>query len=96
LLPSLGDHRSAVELCGRAISIRTQLIDSQGQNELIGDNAWAIAIRAHAKLALGDLDGATQDAREAVGSLRQEVEKTGRADLESVLNWATKTFKSIL
>jgi len=92
----LGDRRGAVALYDRAIAILEPLVEQDGRRELKGNLAKALAYRARTQLWLGEIGLARADARRAVPDLRAEAARTGRADLQTALDWAIKNLKALL
>ena len=58
--------------------------------------AWAQVCWANAVGKIGRRDEAVRVAREAIQTLELEVERTGRADLKNVLNWACQNLADLL
>jgi hypothetical protein len=85
-----------VDLYDRAAAIYERLVEQEGRKELLGDLAWVIAYRAKVFLDLGDQQKSRSDARKAVFTLKAEIARTGRADLQGVLDWATKALHEVL
>src|SRR5439155_18370731 len=92
----LGNDRAAVALYDQCIAIRERLVNQEGRRELVSDLAWAVAGRASAHLALGDREKARTDARRARPILEAEVARTGRADLQRILDWMDSELKDVL
>lgn len=83
---SLGDKRGACVLCCRAIEIRERLVRQDGQRELLGDIGWGKVAHAKILFELGDDDEAFRQAYEAKDILEQEAPRTGRSDLQKMLD----------
>jgi hypothetical protein len=66
---------------------------AEGAAELRGDLACAQASKAGVLLSLGAHREASVLARQAVAVLKEEVGRTGRADLQQVLDWAINAFE---
>lgn len=88
------DLKSAVALFNRAIKIYEKLIKT-GRRELSSDRAQALAYRAKLTVSTQP-DEARRDARLAISILETQVDKTHRADLRRLLEWAKKNLKSTL
>jgi serine/threonine protein kinase len=93
---NVDDIPGAVALYDRALAIRERLVLQEGRAELRGDLARVTLYRAETLLTLGDRERARNEARDAVTILKAEVDRTGRADFQSVLAWATKALKDVL
>jgi hypothetical protein len=83
-------------LYDRVIGIREQLVEREGRRELVGDLAWVILGRAKAFLDLGDRVRAQRDTQRALPLLKGEIQRTSRADLQGVLEWAQSALKEVL
>jgi predicted Zn finger-like uncharacterized protein len=92
----LGDKRAAVALYDRAVTLYERLVEQEGRRELAGDLAWGMVNRAETLLLLGRREQAQTDARTAVRMLRSEIARTGHADLQRVLDYATTALKELL
>ncbi len=90
-LRSLGQGREALGLYDRCIAIRERLV-AAGRTELCGDLAWVQVYRAQLLLDTPQRKQAIHEARGAMQVLREEIARTGRGDLQGVLQWAEKTF----
>lgn len=88
------DLKGAIALFNRAIKIYEKLIKG-GRRELSSDRAQALAYRAKLTVKTRP-DDARRDARLAISILETEVDKTHRADLRRLLDWAKKNLKKIL
>jgi hypothetical protein len=95
-LSGLGDKRGAVTLYDQAIAIRDRLVNQEGRRELQGDLAGVQLCRAELLLEAGNRAQAQREARAAVLVLKAEIARTNRADLKSVLDWATSNLREIL
>ena len=58
--------------------------------------AWVRASKASLLLDLGEEKEARDEAQQAVSLLRSEVQRTGRADLKNVLEWAEGNLGNLL
>ena len=79
-----------MDLYDKVIEILERLVNQEGRRELAGDLArmrlfWAVAAKS-----TGRRNEAQRVAREVVETLEAEVSRTGRADLQGVVNWARK------
>jgi tetratricopeptide (TPR) repeat protein len=90
-LQDLGQPRAAVTFYDKAVEVRRQLL-ADGRLDLRGDLAKAMAYRAESLLALGETGRAEADLREAEAILREEAERTGRADLRRAHEWLMQQF----
>ena len=68
----------------------------EGRRELAGDLAWVQLYWATIANKLGRHAEASKVARAAIKTLQSEVERTGRADLKGVLNWARNNMADLL
>jgi serine/threonine protein kinase len=75
----------AVAAFDEAIAIRDRLVRLEGRRDLLGDLAWVRLNRAY---HLADSRERVSEARQAISVLKEEVRRTGRADLKRVLSWA--------
>ena len=88
----LGDLRGAVGLYDRCIAIRERLVEQEGHGELAGDLARGHLQRAWSVLQLGEMTAEERNrAQAAFQLLVREAERTGRSDLNNVVDWAKKT-----
>jgi tetratricopeptide (TPR) repeat protein len=92
LVQEPGQARS---LCDENIA-RIEARLAEGQEGLLGVLAWAQVVRAEAREALGDLDGAKADATNALSTLSIESARTGRADLQQIHAYAARRFAALL
>lgn len=95
-LDMASDARTALTFYNRAIAIHERLVGEEGQRELRGDLDWTYAAEAGALLELGERDKTRRLGRRAVAILDGEVHRTGRADLQGVLEWARNALKEML
>jgi serine/threonine protein kinase len=86
----LGDLVASVDLYERAIQIREHLVRQQGQRELLGDLGWLKASRAIALFMQENDAEASREADEARFILEAEVARTGRPDLQKILDTLNK------
>ncbi len=86
-LQAAGDFPAAAASYGRAVEIRTHLIEVEGRVELRGDLAWAEAYEARCLGKLGDRGAALGQAVRAALTLKAEADRTGRADLSAAVTW---------
>lgn len=90
------DLPGAVAQDERAIEIYERLVHQEGRHELVGDLAQAVIWRANSLNKLGELTRAQAEARKAAADLQFEITRTGRVDLQAVLNWAKTNLKDLL
>jgi tetratricopeptide (TPR) repeat protein len=83
-------------LYDRAIAVFERLIEQEGRRELQGDLARIVLHRAQALLELGDRQRAQTDARKALPLLKAEVVRTGRADFQRFLDWASRALNEVV
>jgi serine/threonine protein kinase len=89
VLSAIGDYRSAVEIYDGGIEIYQRLVDREGRQELFGDLATFKAYRATTLINVGERTKGLKQAQKAIVNLRAAMARTGRADLQAVLNWLT-------
>lgn len=87
---SIGDKRDAASLYCRAIEIRERLVRQEGHRELLGDIGWVKVAYAQVLFELGDDVEAFREAYEAKNILEQEVPRTGRPELQTILDRLNK------
>jgi tetratricopeptide (TPR) repeat protein len=96
-LASLGQGQAALPLYNQAVAMLQRLVEQEGRSELAGDLARLRLYRAGTLRTLGHSRAALQPiVRDNVAVLRQEKERTGRADLLQVLHWAEDAFNDFL
>jgi len=94
-LADLGELVPALANYGQAIAIYEELVGN-GRLELRGDLAWAKALRAQLRHDRGERSEAQREAQVAVPMLAEEAQKTGRADLQQILDRARNGLKDVL
>jgi serine/threonine protein kinase len=82
-----GKHRDAVEMYDNAIEIYERLVGQEGREELFGDLGTFKAYRAVALTNLGEGRRGLIESYQAIADLQEAVDRTGRPDLEAVLDW---------
>lgn len=93
---SAGDRPGQVALYERAIDISERLANQESGKELAGDLAWAQLAWSNVARKTGRRDEAVGVARLAIRTLESEIQRTGRADLQNVLNWARQNLADLL
>jgi len=88
-LGDLVDEKGAVASYDLAIGIYDRLVATEGRCELAGDLARAIGNRAVELGAMGETERSRRDAETAIKMLREEITRTGRADLQCALDYVT-------
>ena len=91
-----GDLAGAGAVYDESVALFRTLVERDGRTELAGELARVRLYVAKTRLQLGDKTTGRKEARDAMPILRREVERTGRADLQQVLNWATEALKDVL
>lgn len=81
-------RQGAIISFDQAIRILERLVEREGRKELAGDLAWVQVSRAGALPAAGELARASAEMRQAVAILKEEVRRTGRAELKTALKQA--------
>ncbi len=85
----------ALEACEKSNALRKTLIERDNRRELLGDLAWGLLDRMDILVLLGE-SPPEKEIRSAIGILRTECERTGRADLTQRLQTAERKFRNIL
>ena len=94
-LATLGDDRGAVPLYDQAIAIREQLVQ-EGHRGLLVCTIATKLINAEILLRLGERSRAGSLAQPSVAALEELITRTGRTDLNELLEWANSTFAEVL
>ncbi len=84
---ALGDSKGAITLCDCAIEIRERLVNQEGRREFVGDLAKAKGFRAVFLILSGETKRGRHEAQIIMDTLRAEIKRTGRADLQEALQW---------
>ncbi len=93
----LGDQNVLIPLYDQAIAIYEELAYSEGRRELLGDLARAQLYRVDVAQALGvEQPDQRKVVLRAIAVLRSEIARTGRDDLQRVLDWAAMRFENLL
>ena len=74
----------------RCIGLEEELVRGEGRGELAGQLAWGYAQHADLLPCTGRREEACRQARQAAAILQGEVARTGRADLQRVLDNAER------
>ncbi len=93
-LDTLGEGRDALGYYDRGVALFERLM-AAGRTALRGDLARAKVYRAKLLLDTPQREQAIHEARQAMQVLREEIARTGRSDLQGVLQWAERTFGSL-
>ena len=92
----LGENRNAIQQCDNAIAVREELI-KMGHSELLGDLAKTKLLKILISPNEKKYTNETRlEARKAFSILQKEVQRTGRADLQSALNAAKNNLADLL
>ena len=89
-------HKTANDSSGelaeydRVIEIHDRLVNMEGRHELVGDLASAKTQRGLLMIAMGNSELGKQEVHDAVAVLREEIKRTGRADLKKALEDVTE------
>jgi serine/threonine protein kinase len=90
VVSSLGDKRGSSALYCRAMEIRERLVQHEGKRELLGDIGWVKAAYAKVLFELEDDDEGFRQAYDARSILEQEAPRTGRPELQTMLDLLNK------
>ena len=93
-LDILGEDREALGYYDRSIALFERRV-AAGRTALRGDLARAQIYRAKLLLDTTQREQAIHKAHDAMQVLREEIARTGRGDLQGVLQLAEKTFRSL-
>ena len=92
----LGDDHTAVDLYDEATQLLERLVKKEGRSELLGDLAWVKTLKAALLYNLGEMKKAKKEIQAALPILRAEAKRTGRADLNNILNLAEAVSKRLI
>ena len=97
VLISSGDNPGALKLYDECIEIRRRLVEQEGRRELLGNLSWVRLCRTSVIKSMRALsEGEQRSGSEAYRTLAIEVQRTGRADLKAVMEWAQRELGEVM
>jgi serine/threonine protein kinase len=89
-------YNEAINLYDKVVAIRENLLTQEGLREVRGDIAWTKIHRAAALYNAGSEETACRELQSSLDILKDEIDKTSRQDLKSVLAWVEDNLQEML